>query len=199
MSNEKIRTIKTGKVKLQSFSDAEIAHDPIRWLTQKAKPGMLLLAHGDDGAIWGKAVTQDNVHASFQFPLATLLPQAELRAETLNMAWLFDTSEEIFLWRVAETQWQARAIQDNEGEPASFFDEAQILWGTTVEARDSDFVRATEGAQGLRHAPPVELWQESTGSHPLRLYVRHYLQEEDGWLRITFSRLIKQAAKETCA
>jgi len=198
MANEKkIRTIKSGKVKLQPFSPKEIAADPLTWLNDQAKQGMILLAHADDGVIWGKVVSDDDNKLRFQFPSAALLSQAELRAETLTMAWLFNDSEEIFLWRVAEMQWQARTIRDNEGEPASFFDEAQILWGTTAEGRDTDFVRMTEGAQGLRHAPPQELWQEGARSHPLRLYVRHYLQEEDGWLRVAFSRLIKQAEKET--
>lgn len=184
----KQRTIEQGQVTIEVCAEAAVASDPVAWLTRRAKDGMILLAHADDGVIWGQARL-----GGLSFPSEVMHAQPTLRKETLQMARLFDGDGEIFLWRTWEGRWRGRHISDGHGElRLRYYDEAQILWGTRVEAVEADFVRVAEGEQGLRHAPPLKLtlqdWKEA---HPLRLGVRHYLAEDDeGWLRVSMSRLI---------
>ena len=56
----------------------------------------------------------------------------------------------------------------------------------------------SDGAQGLRHAIPLDVrgkFDES--SRPLRLWVRHYLQDdESGFTRIVASRLFDVKLEE---
>jgi len=197
MASEKIREIKSGSVMVQTFDYTEIASDPITWLIQQAKPDMLLLAHADDGVIWGRVITDHNNTLKFNFASH----QVDLHNQTLIMARLFDADQEIFLWRVDEGEWRARRIQDGAGEARDYFDEAQILWGDSeekpqAEKEPNNFVHLTEGAQGLRHAPPKELLSGAIKKHRAQLTVRHYLQEENDWLQVAFSRLVKPDTKE---
>jgi len=150
-----------------------------------------LLAHADDGVIWGELrnrqlVTSDSVAPEVSPPL---------RAETLQQARLFAEHAELLLWRDGDNQWHARLIRDAvEGETPVFtdaIDEPQLLWGTHGEHR-SGFTMLRDGAQGLRHAVPMELpLGENNETHPPRLWVRHYLAEDqNGFIRIVASRLL---------
>ncbi len=197
MVNKPLRQIKSGHVTLQTFDCTVVGADPVAWLTRQATPGMFVLAHADDGVIWGK-VTIGEAGTQVVFPPTTLLPQASLRTETLIMARCFDAQQEIFLWRLNEVAWCARRLEDGSGETCEFYDERQILWGTQATAPDKGFVKMTEGAQGLHHAPPEELLQgdAQNNEHRLRLSVRHYLTNDEGWLRVVYSRLVKPEVKE---
>lgn len=186
------RKIKTGSRQLQPFKTTDVGSDPVAWLHTQAKPEMLLLAHADDGIIWAKVVVGDDGKADFLFPANNLIAQATLRTETLLMARLFNSKQEIFLWRVAEDAWCARRLSDGEGESCEYYEESQVLWGTIVEQYEGGFACVTEGAQGMRHAPPLDIGkQDWNNQHHLRLNVRHYLCNEDGWLRVCYSRLVK--------
>lgn len=188
MASDKLRKIKDGKVIVTPIPSNEIGADPVSWLQQQAVPGMLLLAHADDVVIWGCIVSDESNKTHVKLSSSTQTP---LRNQTLIMARLFDAEQECFLWQVAEGEWRARRIQDTEGEACSYFDEAQILWGDKVEKRADGFVHLAEGAEGLRHTPPEELLVDDLSDHKAKLTVRHYLQEDDGWLRVAFSRLVK--------
>jgi CRISPR-associated protein (TIGR03984 family) len=150
-----------------------------------------LLAHADDGVIWGELrnrqlVTSDSVAPEVSPPL---------RTETLQQARLFAEHAELLLWRDGDNQWHARLIRDAvEGETPVFtdaIDEPQLLWGTHGEHR-SGFTMLRDGAQGLRHAVPMELpLGKNNETDPLRLWVRHYLQEDqNGFTHIVVSRLL---------
>jgi len=197
MLNEPLRKIQSGRVTLKTFNVTDVGADPVAWLTSQATPGMFLLAHVDDGVIWGK-VTKGTEGAQLIFPSTTLLLQAPLRPETLIMARCFDAQQEIFLWRLCEDEWRARRIEDGAGEPCDYYDEHQILWGTQATAAVNGFVKMTEGAQGLHHAPPAELLTNDgqNQEHRVRLPVRHYLISDEGWLRVGYSRLVKAEVKE---
>lgn len=180
------RQIHSGSVLLTPYPEATIGSDAVRWLESEASAGMTLLTHADDGVIWGKATATGLV-----FPASGLWQQVSLRNETLQAARLFDKTQEVFLWRVAEGKWQARRLYDGEGETCQYFDEPQVLWGTQVEASQGGFSLVSDGIQGLRHAVPLALtvanWERV---NRLRLGVRHYLAAgDDGWLRIRMSRL----------
>lgn len=160
--------------------------DPCVWLEAQAKPGMVLLAHADDGVIWGLGET-----GSLRFPRTQVLVQATWRATTLQMARLFDSDHEVFLWRVDEGRWLVRIIEDGVGNQVACIDERQLLWGTNATVNDGAFTRVVEGQQGMVHAFPqkVDATALSTARRP-KLHVRHYLIEDDtGWQRIAYSRL----------
>jgi CRISPR-associated protein (TIGR03984 family) len=150
-----------------------------------------LLAHADDGVIWGELrnrqlVTSDSVAPEVSPPL---------RTETLQQARLFAEHAELLLWRDGDNQWHARLIRDAVERETPVFtdaiDEPQLLWGTHGEHR-SGFTMLRDGAQGLRHAVPMELpLGKNNETHPPRLWVRHYLSEDqNGFIRIVASRLL---------
>lgn len=184
-----LREIDSGLVRVEPIDESEIGTDAITWLKRQGRDGMVLLAHADDGVIWGRVENQQ-----LRLPPRAVHEQAELRNETLQMARLFDDAQELFIWRTDERTWQGRELIDGEGETRNYFEEAQVLWGTHVEAASGHFARVAEGQQGLRHAVPLQDLKEDTDwgdDHPLRLKVRHYLAEdEEGWLRIAMSRLV---------
>ncbi len=185
------REIKSHPAVVESIAVDSIS-DVKDWLQSQAVTYKLkwLLAHADDGVIWGKVengqlLTSDTVAAQVSPPL---------RTETLQQARLFAEHAELLLWRDGDNQWHARLIrQPADGETPTFteaIDEPQMLWGTHGEYRNG-FTLLRDGAQGLRHAVPMELplGQNHETKAPC-LWVRHYLQEdENGFTRIVASRL----------
>lgn len=150
-----------------------------------------LLAHADDGVIWGRVdngqlITSDSVSPEVSPPL---------RTETLQQARLFAEHGELLLWRDGVNQWHARLIRKPaDGETPTFtdaIDEPQILWGTDPQPLANGFTLMSDGAQGLRHTVPlVVMGKFDEASRPLRLWVRHYLKDDDsGFTRIVASRL----------
>ncbi len=171
-----------------------ISSDIKKWLQRQATQYGLkwLLAHADDGVIWGKAdqgelVTSDSITPEVSPPL---------RRETLQQVRLFAPYAELLLWRDGDDQWHARLIRDAKEVETPVWreaiDEYQILWGTHAEPLSNGFTLMTDGLQGLRHAVPLEVRGTFKEEYrPLRLWVRHYIKEdEDGFARIVVSRLL---------
>jgi CRISPR-associated protein (TIGR03984 family) len=181
-----------------------IAIDGIRnvkdWLQSQAIKYELewLLAHADDGVIWGKVENRSLLTSD------TVAPEVSppLRAETLQQARLFAGNAELLLWRDGDNQWQARLIrQPADGETPTFtdaIDEPQLLWGTHGEHRNG-FTLLRDGAQGLRHAVPKKLpLGPNYETNPPVLWVRHYLHDdENGFTRIVASRLVDLKEEDT--
>jgi CRISPR-associated protein (TIGR03984 family) len=141
-----------------------------------------LLAHADDGVLWGE-LRADGLHLSSN-AFDKISPP--LRAVTLQQARLFGPSAELLLWKDG-TGWQARLIQDGAGESGEYYDETHLLWGSEVEQYQDGFALLRQGREGLRHAPPLP-----QGAQPLaRLRVRHYVAHDaDGQAYIAYSRLV---------
>ncbi len=143
-----------------------------------------LLAHADDGVIWGE-ILESGLHLSSDaFPEVS----PPLRTVTLQQARLFGSQAELLIWRDGAA-WRARLIRDisAEQEGEKFCEETYLLWGTHVEERRNGFALLREGRQGLRHAPPLP----ENAKPPARLRVRHYLAyDEDGQAYIACSRLV---------
>jgi len=174
----------------QTSVDITFATDPADWLVAQARRyGLLyLLAHADDGVIWGR-VDGDVLHTSHGIAPAS----PELRLSTLQQARLFSPAGELLLWR-SDEGWHARLVTDANGNENDLVDEDQILWGDTVEPEkvEDGFTLVREGAQGMRHAVPIPVTTEQLKQHRLRLRVRHYVTEnEDGEAIITLSRLVQ--------
>lgn len=181
----------------------DLGRDDAWWLKQAEKYGLTtLLAHADDGVIWGK-VEGGKLKNSGQL-FSHVSPT--LRPETLRQARLFGEKAELLLWRDGDGVWHARLLQDEDGveEGQYCFDEPQVQWGDHVEEEKDGFTLVVDGQQGLRHAVPLsgvsfdELGEETLDRwHPLRLGVRHYLQrnQDDGSLTIVQSRLTRLYAE----
>jgi CRISPR-associated protein (TIGR03984 family) len=179
------------------------------WLQAQATTYKLrwLLAHADDGVIWGEQrngqlVTSDSIAPDASPPL---------RIKTLQQARLFSAEAELLLWRDGDNQCHARLIRQPADEEKPTFmeaiDEPQMLWGTyrrdDKQSREG-FTVVYEG-QGLQHAVPIEVndglfgkaSDERKRRRPLRLCVRHYLSEDDnGFAHIVASRLVDLKAED---
>lgn len=166
----------------------------IKWLADQAQKSRLewLLAHSDEGVIWGRMVNGDLRLSSKPFPRIS----PELDIKTLQQVRLFGSKAELLAWR-SSGGWQARLLAEDGDRAGWYYDESQWLWGDHVEAADGDFTVVADGEQGLRHAVPLigipfdppnvrrERW------HPLRLDVRQYLERQpDGRLTMIQGRLI---------
>jgi len=166
--------------------DASFLDAPANWLLAQARQYKLryMLAHADDGVIWGRI---DGDAPVTSHGIAPHSPK--LRSVTLRQCRLFDVTGELLLWRDAD-RWHARFAGDNVA--SDYIDEDQILWGTDAEAPINGFTLVTEGAQGMRHAVPIIVTKEQLEGRQLRLRVRHYIDyNDDGEAQITLSRLVQ--------
>jgi CRISPR-associated protein (TIGR03984 family) len=186
-----MREIKTVQVKLEAISAP--SQDVQAWLQEQvagSERRFFLLAHAEDGVIWGRVEDGTLITA----PETDFSPP--LRMETLQSARLFSEAGEILLWRDGDGVFHARALIDGEGDPTEYYDEDQILWGSQVEVSEGGFTQMSDGAQGLRHIVPIAVANLGGDRRPLRLTVRHYLSEDEfGFVRVAHSRLVKVFAE----
>lgn len=183
------RKLEAGKVTVKPVTFSPQTQKVGEWLEmQVASYGktetFYLLAHADNGVIWGRLSDGKLVTA----PVTSFSPALNLK--TLQTARLFNSTREIYLWRDGEGGFQSRLIEEGAGDELAHFDEAQILWGTHAKSTENGFALLSDGAQGLRHFVPLKVEAIGNG-RPLRLKLRHYLKEDvTGFVRIAFSRLV---------
>lgn len=170
------------------------------WLEAQASQYKLkfLLAHAEDGIIWGKfqdgnLITADSVFSQF----------AKLRKLTLQQCRIFGEHSEVMLWKADDSDngFKARLIENQDMDKKECIHEYQILWGTHGDKRDSEgFTLLWDGKQGLKHAVPftdIELEKDGKLKKTVRLQVNHYVDYDDaGVARIYLSRLVNLTAKE---
>jgi CRISPR-associated protein (TIGR03984 family) len=168
----------------------DIKSDLSGWLLlKKAKDKSLiyLLAHAEDGVIWGHFKDGELVTSGDVFSQCT-----KLRLATLQQCRIFGENSEVMLWKVGQN-WKARSIEDGHLSKDDYICEKQILWGTQAEEEHKKgFTLVSDGSQGLRHAVPLTgITFKGKDSRPLRLQVRHYIDyDESGVARIYLSRLV---------
>lgn len=172
--------------------DAEsFAENPRAWLAQQMNAAMpWLLAHADDGVIWGKRQPDGRLLLSGDvFPDTDVA--VPLRAVTLQQARVFGPAGELLIWRT-EAGFAGRLLEDANLrlEKLREEDERHLLWrqGSPVKVDAiAEFALLQEGAQGQRHAPPVI----PSGNRRPWLKVRHYVDYDDeGQAFIALSRLV---------
>lgn len=152
------------------------------WLQKYANRYNLpwLLAHADDGVIWGEVRDGALYRSNGLF-------EPHLRLDTLQMARLFGFGGELFLWK-NDNSWSSRMVTDGEGNSKEYYDETHLLWGKDVEKRENGFIHLRHGEEGLHHAPPVG---DGDVEPPLVLIVRNYIgYDDDGQAYVQFSRLV---------
>jgi CRISPR-associated protein (TIGR03984 family) len=196
----------------QEISTKKISESVENWLQQqiitKDYQFPYLLAHADDGVIWGRFdVNTGNLVTSKQaFPECNF---PSLRLLTLQQCRLFGEAGEIMLWN-SDGQWHARLILQSqvlnllENQQIGVITEEQIIWGTQGKINDN-FTLLSDGFQGLKHAVPIAVEESyfSTNKQelyrPVRLELNHYFSyDKDGIARIFLSRLVslkKEATK----
>lgn len=160
------------------------------WIKAQAKEHKLqyMLAHADDGVIWGhcrigKLSTSD----------AVLKQSPPLRLMTLQQCRIFAKDGEILLWKTNNT-WNARFLV-NPLDEDRIIEERQLLWGTHGKKHEAEgFTCLKDGSQGLEHAVPfteIELDGGGRLTRPVRLVVHHFINyDDDGLARIVLSRLV---------
>jgi len=186
MSDERWRDITVG---------ADFETGPRAWLAAQMSEGMpWLLAHADDGVIWGRRQKDGTLILSsdvFNDPGKYPAIAVPLRATTLQQVRVFGRQGELLLWR-AGAGFLARLIDDGPTPPEHSLSDEYLLWGRgsrdVVEPPGQEpFVLISEGQQGVRHAPP----RLSTSAGRLRLLVRHYVDYDDqGQAYVACSRLV---------
>jgi CRISPR-associated protein (TIGR03984 family) len=166
------------------------------WIKAQAKEHKLqyMLAHADDGVIWGhfrtgKLSTSD----------AVLKQSPPLRVITLQQCRIFGKDGEVLLWRTNNT-WKARFLID-PSDKEHIIVERQLLWGTHGKKRELEgFTCLKDGSQGLKHAVPfteIELDEDGKLIRPVRLVVHHFIDyDDDGLARIVLSRLVDLSTED---
>jgi len=170
-----------------------VAADLTGWLVANAADCTYLLAHAEDGVIWGRI-------AGGQISIASEVPPAQLDAATLWQCRMFGPTAEVLLWR-SEGVWHARKITDVRDADRLALDETQMLWGTKgTPSTTQHFTVLEDGAEGLRHVVPIPIaanrFNTKANPRPARLLVRHYTEEDlhTGVSRIVLSRLVDVTA-----
>ena len=168
------------------------------WLSGRMNAQMpWLLAHADDGVIWGKRQPDGKLVLSsdvFEDPAEYPSVAVKLRAETLQEVRVFGPAGEMRLWRTAKG-FAARLLTDDGVGLEALPDEKHLLWhqGRPVEvSQDTGFALLQEGARGQRHAPPVI----PQGKQRPKLVVKHYVDyDPEGQAYIALSRLVGVEAR----
>lgn len=195
------RPITTIRSDVQTRLLDPLPQDLREWLSQQAHDLGLtwLLAHCEDGVIWGK-YADGNLKLSCDQD-AFHIRALGLRWETLQQARLFGEPADLLIWRGPQDRWHQTLRRDDPGSDVEVINERHLLWGDRQAPSPSvsnDFMQVVEGAQGIVHAPPIASapTSETKPSARARLQVRHYLDEdkESGAVRIAYSRLVKLIA-----
>lgn len=163
---------------LKDFIEAQVKERKLQYL----------LAHADDGVIWGHFRTR---HLSISN--AVLDQSPSLRLITLQQCRIFGTDGEVLLWKANDT-WNARFLVDPPDDDC-IIEERQLLWGTHGRKYEAEgFTCLKDGSQGLEHAVPfteIELDGDGRLTRPVRLVVHHFIDYDGGGLaRIALSRLV---------
>jgi CRISPR-associated protein (TIGR03984 family) len=176
-----------------------------QWLTTQAKSFgcTTLLAHAEDGVIWGRFDKNENeveLRSSYEAELAAQTKEpysAALHPDTLWQARLFGADAEVLLWReqgVPNAAWQSRVIEDKAGEDTLFdryFDEPQLLLGyESTPLGETGFTRMREGSAELVHVLPMDV-NDVDRQHRVKLVVRHYLSKNEPLAWVAATRLVK--------
>jgi CRISPR-associated protein (TIGR03984 family) len=160
-------------------------HDDLIWL----------LAHCDDGVVWGKREAARWRLSSLAFPDVS----PALSDVNLQQLRLFGPLREVLLWH-ADGGLTGRELADTEAvgkdDPLRPEDQSYVLLGDRLVATNEGFSLVAD-ARGSRQAVPLLGPDDSFGTPaqrrwPLRLQVRHYFVSDprSGLVRIVASRLV---------
>ncbi len=162
------------------------------WLATLEGDYNTLLVHQYSGVIWGTKVFD-----KWEVSSGLIDNSPTLDLDRVLHLRVFGQTSEIYVWRTA-VGLQGRKVSDSEVGTTDCFDEQQVLWGTEFVRQTDGFTVVREGDRGMQHAVPLVLSKSvfetdsDKKTHPLRLRVRHYVQQDDqtGLAQIFASRLV---------
>jgi CRISPR-associated protein (TIGR03984 family) len=152
-----------------------------------------LLAHADDGVIWGK---WENDAIATSHDVAPDISPA-LRLVTLQQSFIFGARDEVRLWRDDDV-WRARLIDETQLPALCSICECQVLWGSHIVRQligknGVIFSHLCERVfnYGMDHVVPLSVTPDDLKARRLKLHIRHLItrDEETGEARIFLSRL----------
>lgn len=157
-----------------------------------------LLAHCDDGVVWGKRDDPRSPWLLSNVPFPKISPL--LIEGNLQQLRLFGAEREVLVWRT-EIGFAGRILEDDgavfsNDDPLRPKHEPQVLVGDRLLAGPVSGFSLVGDARGSRHAVPLlceekDFKDSNRTCWPLRLKVRHYFtQEASGAVRIAASRLV---------
>ncbi|MGH8899551.1 MAG: type III-D CRISPR-associated protein Csx19 [Egibacteraceae bacterium] len=152
-----------------------------------------LLAHCDDGVVWGHRRTPDGSWALSSAAFPDVSPP--LRAGTLQELRVFGFDEERLVWR-ADGALAGRRLRDApNGQAAGTepINDVRIVRGEHVPGDPERGFTVIVDRAGSRHAVPVDCWeQDFDKGQRARLVLRHYLEQDSktGAVRIAATRLV---------
>ena len=145
-----------------------------------------LLAYHDDGVVWGRFADGQWVLSAGKFAVSP-----PFRTLTLQECRAFGPTAELLVWR-DNGILKASILTETGNDEYERFEQIQLLWGNTIEDKKDGFTLLREGAQGLRHALPLNLpgrkGEMLTDSPSLTVY--HYIDYEDDQAYVKWSRLV---------
>lgn len=168
----------------------------LAWLKgQMGEERPYLLAHTDDGIIWGKWHEQQLVIANYLGNSQSLREIAPpLQALTLQQAFIFGLNSQVHLYHDELENWAARRVQENAN--ADVIPESQLLVGDEVIDcwPEQEFTHLRDKRQqGLDQVLPIKIDETdiANGKRP-RLLVHHFVSydPQSGEARIGLSRLV---------
>ena len=160
-----------------------------------------LLAHCNDGVVWGRWDVQQNRWrlSTVQFPKYGRVSPL-LAEENLQQLRVFGSEREVLVWRT-EGGFTGRVLIEGSGTVRQELqpkEEKHILVGDRLLAGPVDGFSLVGDARGSRHAVPLlceekDFKDGNRTRWPLRLTVRHYFtqNEDTGVVQIAASRLVK--------
>jgi len=199
---------KIGYKLIPNLNITDVTNNLVGWLEAQPRLGATgwLLAHAEEGVIWGKLVDG-------KLKLASHVNQSapQLRSATLIEARFFGERAEIHLSRTNDG-WQACRIEDQHGAGDSF-DELHRLWGVRIDTnmarrlwgdqsngRQAGFTLLHEPGVGITHTVPLDIPESAFAAlrsgydtyRPLVLTCRHYLgyDQDTGEAQIAATRLV---------
>jgi CRISPR-associated protein (TIGR03984 family) len=155
-----------------------------------------LLAYHDDGVVWGRFEDEQWTLSAKKFKAGLASGQQvevspPFRALTLQECRAFGPTAELLIWR-HNGVLKASILMEIEGDECERFPQTQLLWGDTIEDKKDGFTLLREGAQGLRHAVPLDLSARPDGTlkERVRLTVYHYIGYKNNQAYVKWSRLV---------
>ena len=161
-----------------------------------------LLAHCDDGVVWG---WHDSKGAGWRLS-SQVFPDLSPPILVLNLRELrlFGPQAEVLIWRAGDG-FQGRILREkadiSSDDPARPADEDRVLLGDRIVAsgQADGFTRVGDG-KGAEQAVPLKLQEKDflEGRWPLRLKIRHYVEtdRDTGILRVVATRLVSLFCQE---
>jgi CRISPR-associated protein (TIGR03984 family) len=159
-----------------------------------------LLAHCNEGVVWGKREGARWRLSSSVFPEVS--PAIGGNVQQMR---LFGPLRELLIWR-ADEGYLGRELSDANPLPTAGplrpDDQQYILVGDRLTAAKEGFSLVAD-ARGSRHAVPLTVAESSFGTAtqrrwPLRLLVRHYFESDpaSGLVRVAASRLVHVSSQD---